>query len=83
MMINALVFVLDRNSSNAIFSPSHVTTVGVSEFATLQAIDGFALDLIQWPGIKSGVLEAGAKPNLIAAIGSGYLMALVKPKSAR
>jgi hypothetical protein len=60
-----------------------VTTVGVSEFAILQAMDEFAFDLIQCPGIRSGVFEAGAKPNLIAAIGSGYLMALVKPKSAR
>jgi uncharacterized membrane protein len=34
-------------------------------------------------GIKSGVVEAGANPNLIAAIGSGYLMTLVKPNKAR
>jgi hypothetical protein len=34
-------------------------------------------------GIKSGVFEAGAKPSFIAAIGSGYLIALVKPKRAK
>jgi len=51
--------------------------------ATLQAIVGLGLDSIQCPGIKSGVFEAGANPNLIAAIGSGYLIALVNPKSAR
>ena len=83
IIIKAFVFVLARNSSNEIFSPSHVTTVGVSEFATLQAMDGFGFDLIKWPGIKSGVFDAGAKANLIDAIGSGYLIALVKPKSAR
>ncbi|CAB4721673.1 unannotated protein [freshwater metagenome] len=43
---------------------------------------GVAAAAIVWAGIKSGVLEAGARPNLIAAIGSGYLMALVKPKRA-
>ena len=83
MMRKALVLVLERNSSNEIFSPFQVTTVGVSELATLQVIAGFGLDAIQCPGSKSGVFDAGAKPNLIAAIGSGYLTALVKPKSAR
>jgi hypothetical protein len=60
-----------------------VTVVGFSVLATLQAIDGFVFDSIQCPGIRSGVFEAGAKPSLIAAIGSGYLIALVNPKSAR
>jgi hypothetical protein len=36
-----------------------------------------------WLGIKSGVLDAGASPNLMAAIGSGYLIAFVKPKRAK
>jgi hypothetical protein len=79
----ALVLVFDKNSSKEIFSPPHVTTVGVSEFEIAQSISDRGAAFTQWPGNKFGVLEAGARANLIAAIGSGYLMALVKPKSAR
>jgi hypothetical protein len=82
-MINAFVFVFAKNSSKDIFCPFHVTTVGFSEFATLHAISERGAAFTQCPGSKSGVFEAGAKPNLIAANGSGYLMALVTPKRAR
>jgi hypothetical protein len=83
MIRNAFVFVFDKNSSNVIFWLPHVTVVGFSVLATLHDIEGFGFDFTQCPGSKSGVFEAGAKPNLIAAIGSGYLIALVNPKRAR
>ena len=42
---------------------------------------GFVEGAMTCAGIKVGVLDAGANPNLTAAIGFGYLITRVKPSS--
>ena len=70
MTTNALVSVCFKNSPNASEVPLYIISAGIFSEAT--GIDiGLSEGSITCHGINVGVLEAGAKPNFIAAIGSG------------
>ena len=82
-MTNAFVCVLDRKALKDIFDLSQVTWVGTSAVPMRQGVGVFGRATIQCPGMRSGVLEAGARPRRIAEIGSGYRTNFVTPKRAR
>ena len=67
---NALVFVRSKNSCHLICLPFQATVSGVASVLVGQAI-GLSEGFIVCHGIKVGVLDAGAKPSFIVAIGFG------------
>ena len=71
MMMKALVFDALKKSCIETFLLYQVTVCGFSgvPFGIFFIVAADALKV--WEGIKSGVLEAGASPSFIVAIGSG------------
>lgn len=67
---NAFVEVFERNSLNGICVPPQFTVAGIVPLLVVQTT-GEAAGSTTWNGIRVGVLDAGAKPSRIAAIGSG------------
>jgi hypothetical protein len=65
-----LVSVCFKNSLNAKELPLYIISAGIFSDARGKVI-GLLAGSITCLGIKVGVLEAGANPSLIAAIGSG------------
>ena len=59
-----------KNSLNAREVPLYIISAGIFSDATGSAI-GLSEGSITCHGIREGVFEAGASPNLIVAIGSG------------